>query len=232
MKRFYKEVSVGEADGGWRVLLDGRPIRTAAGKAQVVPSRELSEAMAAEWADQGEQIDARSFRFRDLADFALDAIKGNRGESIAELVKYADTDSLCYRAEDGEALHARQIEVWEPMLAAAEHRWDVRFARISGIMHEKQPAETLARMGSVLEAESDLTLAAMRMLVSLSASLVIGLAAIAPDADAEELWRAANLEEDWQAELWGRDAEAEARRQTRFEAFAMAMRFAGLARAT
>jgi len=230
MKRFYKEVTVGQADGGWQVLLDTRAIRTAGGKGQTVPAKALAEAMAAEWADQGETIDTSAFRLRDLADYALDAIPGDRGGSIKELVAYAGTDTLCYRAEEGEPLYERQLQIWEPLLAEAEQRWDVHFTRISGVIHQQQPAETMARMEAALGAESDFTLAALRMLASLSASLVIALAAIAPDADATGLWAAANLEEDWQAELWGRDAEAEARRQARFEAFATAMRFAALAR--
>jgi chaperone required for assembly of F1-ATPase len=230
MKRFYKQASVGEAEAGWRVLLDGRAVRTPGGKPQIVPAKTLAEALAQEWADQGEAINTRAFPMRDLADFALDAVSGDRAATIAELVKYAETDTLCYRGDEGEALHQRQLEVWEPLLAAAEERWDVHFARISGIVHQPQPDATLARMAGILEAESTFTLAALRMLVSLSASLVIGLAAIAPGADTKRLWAAANLEEDWQAELWGQDAEAEARRQTRFEAFATAMRFAGLAR--
>ena len=94
-----------------------------------------------------------------------------------------------------------------------------------------QPAATLARMQAVLEAESHFTLAALNTLTSLAASLVIALAALAPDAEAEALWDAANLEEDWQADLWGKDAEAEARRERRLAAFAAAMRFARLARA-
>ena len=97
-------------------------------------------------------------------------------------------------------------------------------------MHRPQPAATLARMRTVLEAESDFALAGLQTLTSLAASLVIGLAALAPEADAEELWEAANLEEDWQAELWGKDGEAEARRERRLAAFVAAMRFAALAR--
>lgn len=230
MRRFYKQTSVGEADGGWRVLLDGRPVRTAGGKPQIVASRPLAEAMAAEWSQPGEDIDAGSLPLRDLADFALDAVCGNRAATIAELAGYAETDMLCYRAEEGEPLHARQLEVWEPLLAKAERRWDVHFLRVSGILHEAQPVETLARMESVLDAESDFALASLRMLTSLSASLVIALSAIAPGADSAALWTAANLEEDWQAELWGQDAEAQARRQARYDAFALAMRFAALAR--
>ncbi|MDE8652632.1 ATP12 family chaperone protein [Novosphingobium album (ex Liu et al. 2023)] len=230
MKRFYRDVTVSREADGWCVMLDGRGVRTAGGRPQVVPGEALARAMAAEWADQGEEIDPALFRFRDLADFAIDAVAPDLQGAIRDLLPYAQTDTLCYRGDEGEALHARQVAVWEPLLTRAERRWDVRFVRVSGIVHQPQPGETLARMTAALGAHDAFTLAALRMLASLAASLVIALAAIAPDADAEALWAAANLEEDWQAELWGRDAEAEARRQTRFAAFALAIRFAALCR--
>jgi chaperone required for assembly of F1-ATPase len=187
--------------------------------------------MSGEWASQGEELDPRTFPLRDLADFALDAISDQRADTIAQLVEYAETDTLCYRGEEDEPLHARQIELWEPLLISAEQRWDVRFSRINGIVHDPQPAETLSRMEIVLTAQSDFTLAALLMLTNLSASLVIALASTSEAADAEALWAAANLEEDWQAALWGRDGEAETLRQTRLEAFSLAMRFVALARA-
>jgi chaperone required for assembly of F1-ATPase len=230
MKRFYKEVSVAEAGRGWQVLLDGRGIRTAGKRPQIVPTRLLAEAMAAEWADQGETIDTGAFVLRDLADYAIDVVAPARDEAIASLVPYAETDTLCYREDEGEPLHERQIAVWEPLLQAAERRWDVCFERVAGVIHRPQPPETLSRMQAILSAESDCSLAALRTLASLAASLVIALAAVAPDADQENLWRAANLEEDWQAELWGKDAEAEARREKRLAAFRAAARFAALAR--
>ena len=233
MKRFYKQVTVVPADdgeGGWRVLLDGRGIKTAGGLPQVVPTSALAEAMADEWAEQGEQIDPTGFVLRDMADYAIDIAARDRPGVIRELLPFAETDTLCYRAEEGEALHERQLAVWEPLLAAAERRWDIRFERIGGVIHRAQPAETVTRLEAVLAGQSDLALAALRTLASLAASLVIGLAALEPGADAEALWQAANLEEDWQAELWGKDSEAEALRALRFRAFAAAMRFAELAR--
>jgi chaperone required for assembly of F1-ATPase len=211
------------------VLLDGRGIKTAGGRAQVLPSRALAEAMAAEWAGQGEELDLGAFFMRDLADYATDVVALDRAGVIKSLLAYAGTDTLCYRAEPDEPLRERQDEVWDPLLVAAERRWDVHFERVAGIMHRPQPAATLARMAAVLAAEGDFALAALTTLTSLAASLVIALAALRPDADAEALWEAANLEEDWQAELWGKDMEAEARRERRFEAFAAAMRFARLA---
>ena len=231
MKRFYTHVAAEAADGGWRVMLDGRPIRTAGKRPQIVPTGTLAEALAAEWAAQGEEIDTAGFVFRDMADYAIDVVAADPGAIAAELRRYAETDTLCYRGEPGEALRRRQDAVWEPLLVAAEHRFDIHFERIAGIIHQPQPAVTLARLDTVLAARDPFTLVALQTLTSLSASLVIALAAIEPGADARALWDAANLEEDWQAELWGKDAEAEARRERRFATFAAAIRFAALARA-
>lgn len=231
MKRFYKDVTVEATEGGWRVLLDGRAIKTAGGRPQVIPSRSLAEALAAEWAEQGDEIDPKAFMLRDLADYAIDVAAGEgRSELIDEIAAYADSDTLCYRAAPGEALHSRQVETWEPLLAEAEHRYDVQFERVPGIIHRPQPDPTLAQLEAVVAAQDAFGLAALRMLTSLSASLVIALAALEADAHGDALWRAANLEEDWQAEHWGSDAEAQAVTQARRDAFAMAMRFARLAR--
>ena len=230
MKRFYKDASAEPADGGWRVTLDGRAVRTAAGKPQIVPTRPLAEAMAREWAEQGEEIDPSRFALRDLADYAIDIVAPDPDQAVTGLLAYAATDTLCYRAEPDDALHARQLAVWEPLLQAAERRWDVHFERVCGIIHRPQPAATLARMRAVLAAQDGFALAALQTLASLAASLTIALAALEAAADAEALWGAANLEEDWQAELWGQDAEAEAHRARRLAVFAGAMRFVRLAR--
>lgn len=226
MKRFYKEASAAPLAGGWQVTLDGRAIKTAGGRPQQVPTEALAALLAREWADQGDEIDPTRFVLRDLADYALDVVATDRSDVIATLLRYADTDTLCYRAEAGEALEARQIEVWEPLLQGAEARWDIHFERIGGVIHRPQPAATLKRLEAVLQAESDFTLAALNTLTTLAASLVIGLAAIAPDADADALWDIANLEEDWQAELWGKEAEYIDRRARRLRTFAAAMEFA------
>lgn len=229
MKRFYNDVATAEQDGGWRVLLDGRPIRTQGGRPQTLPTRALAEACAQEWAAQPAEIDPRAFAYRDLADFALDAVAPDPASSIAALIPYAETDTLCYRADPDEPLHARQHAIWEPLLTATETREHITFTRVSGVIHRPQPPETLAHLRARLAAQTPFHLAALRNLASLSASLIIALAALEPDADLETLWCAASLEEDWQADLWGRDPEAEARRAQRFAAFTTAAKFAILA---
>ena len=230
MKRFWTEVTVEAAPGGWRAALDGRAIKTAVGAPQIVPTSALAEALAGEWRAQGEVIDPRAFVLRDMADFAIDIVGADRTPVIAALLAYAESDTLCYCAEPDEPLAIRQRAVWEPLLTAAEQRRGVEFTRVSGIIHRAQPAATLERLRAVLETQDDLTLAALNTLASLAASLVIALAALDPDADSAALWDAANLEEDWQAEHWGADAEALALRTKRAALFADAMRFAALGR--
>jgi chaperone required for assembly of F1-ATPase len=231
MKRFYKDAAAIQAGGGWQVALDGRPIKTATGNPQVVPSQALAEALAAEWADQAEEIDAAGFPFRDLADYAIDVARADREDAMRKLLAYAETDTLCYRADPDEHLYKRQQEVWEPLLTRMEEQLGIRLERVSGIIHRTQPQASLDRLREVLEGQDAFTLAALVTLASLSASLTVALAAIAPDADAEALWNAANLEEDWQAEQWGQDSLAEQHRTKRFSDFTNAMRFAAIARA-
>ncbi|MDT9013219.1 ATP12 family protein [Novosphingobium sp. APW14] len=230
MKRFYKEAQAAPVDGGWQVQLDGRGVKTAGGLPQIVPSQALAAALAAEWAAQEETIVPAGFVLRDMADYAIDVVAPDPAALRGGLLRYAETDTLCYRADPGEALHRRQLERWEPLLAAAETRDGVRFTRISGIIHQSQPPETLERLGDRLERLDPFTLAALNTLTSLACSLVIGLAALEPGGDAGALWIAAELEEEWQAEQWGRDAEAEERRARRAKAFADAAQFAALVR--
>lgn len=229
MKRFYRYVRVEAVPGGFQVQLDGRGVKTVAGPPQIVPTRALGEALAEEWAAQGEEIDPAGFAMRDMADYAIDVVAPERARAIIELLPYAETDTLCYRAEPDEPIAIRQREVWEPLLLAAEARHGVRFVRVAGVIHRPQPPETLAAMQGVLESLDAFALAALRNTTALAASLAIGLAAIAPGADLDLLWRAACLEEDWQAEQWGKDAEAVARQARREAAFRAAARFAALA---
>jgi chaperone required for assembly of F1-ATPase len=226
MKRFWNAVTVAPTGAGWQVALDGRPLRTQGGAPQVVPSEALAELLAGEWRAQGEEVDPAGFPLRDLADYAIDQVAGARGHTIDKLLRYAETDTLCYRADPDEPLHRRQWEVWEPLVAAFEAREGVRLERVSGVLHKPQPAATLAALRRRLEGLDPFALAALEVMTSLAASLAVGLSALAPEADPATLWAAAELEERWQAELWGSDAEAEERRERRAAAFLRAAAFA------
>ena len=226
MKRFYSAVAVDHIESGWMVTLDGRSLQTQGGRAQVLPTEEVAELLATEWREQGDEIDPAGFRHRDMADYAIDVIAKDPASVIDKLMGYGETDTLCYHADPEDALYRRQQAVWEPLLAELEQREGIRLRRISGILHRAQPEASLARLRDRLRAFDPFRLAALEQLTTLAASLCIGLAALEPAADADRLWDASNLEEDWQADLWGRDEEAQARRDVRRRDFKAAHRFA------
>ena len=231
MKRFYKTASAERTDAGHIVALDGRPIKTPGGQPQLLPSRALAEAMAAEWQDQAEEIDPARFAFRDMADYALDVVTPDPAAVADKLLRYAETDTLCYRADPDEALFRRQEAVWEPVLTAFEAREGVQMVRVSGVVHKPQADTALAALKARITALPPFTLAALEQLTTLAHSLCIGLSALESGADGEALWDAANLEEDWQVELWGEDHEAAERRARRKGDFLKAMAFAQAAAA-
>jgi chaperone required for assembly of F1-ATPase len=231
IRRFYKEVTLGAAPSGWQVLLDGRGVKTVGGAPQIVPNHSLAEALAAEWRQQGEEIDPKSLPLRDMADYAIDMVAPSPAAVAEDLLSYAETDTLCYRADPDEPLYERQQMVWEPLLSAFEAEHGIALVRISGVLHRPQPPAALAALRERLLSLDPFVLAGAEAMAKLAASLVTALAALdAREEDALALWQAACLEEEWQADLWGRDWEAEERRARREADFLRACAFARLAR--
>ena len=231
MKRFWKAVSVEASEGGWQVTLDGRAVRTQGGVSQLLPTKTLADQVAQEFAEQGETIDPRKFVFRDMADYAFDVIAGQRAEAVTKLLEYLETDTLCYRADPGEALFARQELLWEPLVCACEARHAITLERVSGIIHRPQPETALDALRVRLEREDDFALAALATLTPLAASLVVALAVLEQGADPIELFAAANAEEDWQAEQWGWEEEAADVRIRKLAVFEQAAEFLAASRA-
>ncbi len=225
MKRFWKDVTTMPVAGGWQVMLDARAVKTQGGRAQVVPAPTLAELLAGEWRAQGEEVDPKGFVFRDMADYAIDMVATGAEDLVGKLAAYAESDTLCYRADPDEPLYQRQRDLWEPVVTACEQRHGITFQRVSGIIHRPQKPETLATLRGVLEAQNPFVLAGLFTLTSITASLITGLAALEEEAEAADLFTRANAEEEWQAELWGWDWEAQDRRDLRQEAFARALAF-------
>ncbi len=229
MKRFYKEASATEADGGWQILLDGRPVRTPARALLMLPNAALGEAVAHEWAAQDEEIDPASMPMTGIANAALDHVTPDPAAFAAPIIAYGESDLLCYRAEGPEPLTARQEAAWSPLLGWAEAHYGAKFTVTSGILHVAQPQETLERMAEAVLALPPFLLAPLSTLVTMSGSLIIGLAAVERAFPLQELWQAAELDELWQAEQWGDDDQALTRRAQRHEEFMTVARFAELA---
>lgn len=229
--RFYK-VAAAEpaAAGGHRVTLDGKPMRTPAKGSLVVPTRALAEAIADEWARQGERIDPATMPLTRLANSAIDGVRGREAETAKDIVAYAASDLLCYRAEGPDGLLARQREAWDPVLAWAETALDARFKLAQGVMPVAQEPEIAAAVARMLDGRSAFALAALHVLTSLTGSALLALAHADGRLDVETAWAAAHVDEDWQIGQWGEDAEAAARRERRQGEFAAAARFLALLR--
>jgi chaperone required for assembly of F1-ATPase len=205
VRRFYKQA---ETASGGAVLLDGKPIWTPGRNALTLPTAALAEAVAAEWNAQGEKIDPRSMPLTGLANAAIDRIAPDRAAFARGLAVYGESDLLCYRAEAPPRLVERQAGIWDPILAWARRRYDVDFEVACGIIHRPQPPATLDRLTQAVHARGAFELAGLSPLVTVSGSLIVALALAEGGIDLETAWAAASLDEQWQAELWGEDAEA------------------------
>lgn len=229
MKRFYKTAEYSAVDGGFAVTLDGRPVRTPAREPLIVPTAGLGEAIAGEWAAQGEEIDPRTMVMTGMANAAIDQIAPDPHAFAKGIAAYGESDLLCYRADSPGSLVQAQIAAWNPLLDWAERRHDVSFRLATGIIHVAQPDVTVEKLGQEVMGLSPFLLAGLSTLVTMSGSLVIGLACLEGAFPVETLWKAAELDELWQAEQWGEDALAAERRALREKEFAQAARFTELA---
>lgn len=231
MKRFYKQAASRPVDSGFEIVLDARPVRTPARAPLVVPRAPLAEAIAEEWHSQGDDIDPRSMPLTGLANAVIDRISPDP-EAFAEgLARYGEADLLCYRAESPPPLVARQAEHWDPILDWARHRFDVEFQIATGVIHQRQPGETVERLARAIRSRDPFMLAALSPVVTISGSLVLALALAEGAFDLETIWSAATLDEAWQAEQWGEDAEAAKALANRRAEFEAAWRFLKLAEA-
>lgn len=227
MKRFYREVAVAPAEGGHGILLDGRPIRTPARAVLAVPTDALAAAMAAEWDVQGDAIVMQTMPLTGIANAAIDLVAPDPAAFAAPLARYGESDLLCYRAPEAD-LAAEQGRVWNPILEWAETRLRIEFALASGVMHVAQPAGTAEALGAALLELDPFRLAALAPIITIGGSLVVGLALVHSAFDSESLWQAVTLDERWQEERWGEDAEATAARELRHNEWQAAARFLAL----
>lgn len=234
MRRFYKDaVSAPAGEGeGHQLLLDGRPVRTPAKALLIVPEAALAEAMAAEWREQGEQIDPRAMPLTGLANAAIDRVTPDPPAFAAGLARYGESDLLCYRAEGPERLVARQAELWDPVIAWARRRYDIELRIVSGIIHQPQAAEAVSRIGRAVAARNAFRLAGLSPLVTVSGSVLIALALDEGAVDPGAAWAAASLDDQWQLDQWGEDKEARLALENRRRDFAAGAHFLGLLRAS
>jgi len=209
-RRFWTAAEIAEAGDGFGVRLDGRTVRTPAKAELVVPTQALAREIAAEWDAQEGEIAPATMPLTRAANAAIDRVARERAAVAAMLADYGSSDLLCYRADSPDELVARQAEAWDPLLEWAESVFSARLRKTTGVMHVAQDPVALGRLHAAVRMLDIWALTAFHDLVSLSGSLIIGLAALREQAPAEALWRVSRIDESWQAEQWGSDEEAEA----------------------
>ncbi|WP_349357345.1 ATP12 family protein [Stappia sp.] len=208
-KRFYTQVTQAPGEGGHVVLLDGRPVKTARRAPLVLPTPTLGEKVAAEWAAQESEIDPLTMPLTRIANVAIDAVADKRDEVADDVAAFAGNDLLVYRADGPETLVARQTALWDPVIGWAETRFQGRFRLAEGIMPVTQDAGVIARVRAALDGLPALRLAALHVTTTLTGSALLALALMEGARDADAVWAAAHVDEDWNIEQWGLDAEAE-----------------------
>lgn len=224
-KRFWKAVSVAQTEDGFAIELDGRRVKTPAKAPLLVPTQGMAESIAAEWDAQTESVDPTRMPFTRSANAAIDKVTHQHGEVAAMLAEYGDSDLLCYRADSPVELTARQAQEWDPALDWAEEVLGARLALRTGVLHQPQDAETLAGLAARVRALTPFQLTGFHDLVGMSGSLILGFAAALDWRDAEEIWQLSRLDERWQEEQWGEDADAQAAAEIKRQEFLHAKHF-------
>jgi len=208
-KRFYKDAGFNEADGGFVVTLDGKPIKTPSGRTVVVPVRSLAETIAAEWKAQGEFIVPLTMPATRFANSVVQSVTDHARTVADDVAKYFASDLLFYRAGHPEALVAREAEHWDPILFWAAETLGAHFILAEGIVHVRQPDQAIAAARGALPADP-WSIAAVHVITTVTGSALLALALFHGVIEPDQAWAAAHVDEDWNAEQWGVDEEAAA----------------------
>ena len=210
-KRFYETVEAVEAADGHGITLDGKPVRTPAGRPLAMPDAVLAGALAKEWDAQRETIDRETMPLTRLVCTALDLVPEKRTDIVAEVAVYAETDLVCYRTDEPPALARRQAAAWQPLVAWAADRYGAHLAVTTSVTPISQTPGALAALRDAVEAENDFALAALSLAARSFGSVVIALAMREARLDAEAAADVSLIDERYQLERWGEDAELAAR---------------------
>lgn len=206
-KRFYEAAGVVSGEGGHLVVLDGRPVKTPARRNLAAPSHALAMAIAQEWEDQVAVIDPSRMPITRMAHVVIDRMAEARAAVAADIARYAQSDALCHRAQD-EALGLRQRQEWDPYLAWAGAALDAPLRTVEGVLAAEQPEASLSAIRIQAEALDDWRLTGLASATPLLGSIVLAFALLHGEADAETAFSVSRLEERFQNEKWGEDAEA------------------------
>lgn len=215
-KRFYSEVGIKQTGDGFGIALDGRPVRTPARKIVELPRQSSAKLVADEFEAQTTHIDPAGMPVTRLVNTAIDGIADDMQAVVEDIMRFAGTDLVCYRADGPESLVKLQNAHWDPVLDFARSSLNARFILAEGVMHAEQPREAISAVGIHLQRfPGPFRLAAIHTMTSLTGSALLAMAVAMEAINAEDAWSAAHVDEDWNISQWGDDEEARQRREFR-----------------
>ncbi len=222
IKRSYRQATVSKAEDGFAVMLDGRAVKTPARAELVLPSRQAAEAVAEEWNQQGDILRPMDMVLTRLVNTVIDGVARSMTDVRAEVVKYAGSDLLCYRADRPAELAALQAQEWDPVVDWAENRLGAKFLVTEGVVFVTQLPLTLEAIDRAVfdaagaGANAAFRLGALHVMTALTGSALLALAVLLGRFEPGDGWRKAHVDEDYQLGQWGEDEEAAIRRHRRW----------------
>ena len=209
MRKFYKTVEAGTAPGGYVVRLDGKPLKTPLNNLLLLSSHTLASAIAQEWAGQGEDLTPHAMPFTQLANTMIDKGKGEaRAEMNAQVLRFGGSDLVCYFATHPADLVRRHRQHWSPLIAWMLEKYGIKLETVSGIQYHHQPPEALSQLQKRIESLNAADFMVVQAAAAATGSVVIALALLEKEISTEEAYQAACVDEIYQLETWGEDAEA------------------------
>ena len=145
---------------------------------------------------------------------ATKEIVAYRTDIINNLLKFATMDMLLFWGTD-ESLQAKQAEEWEPVLKWAREEFGGKYKATQSLEIQKENLDSGEGLKNFLEKLSDKQLAAFYLAALNMRSVLLASALVKGKINSEQAYKAASLEEIFQAEKWGKDIEAEAKRKER-----------------
>lgn len=208
LKRFWDKAEVQALENGFGVALDGRPVKTPLKRPLLLPSHALAAEVAAEWQAVDGKVDFNTMPYTRFAHAALDQAIDEQAEIAAKVALYGESDLLCYRAEAPQELIIRQQKAWDPLLEWSAETLGAPLVVTTGIIHVAQPEASLKTLKSHVQDVDGLRLTALYEWVTISGSLVLGLAVAKGRLSAKTAWELSRVDESWQEDQWGEDDEA------------------------
>lgn len=207
MKRFYTTVGLQQVGSRYGIVLDGRPVKTPEREVLALHALPLAESIAAEWARQGEELG--DMPLTRLANTAIDRVAKDRSAALGQLAHFLGHDLVCYRSSWPAELAAREAAAWDPPLLWARSKYGLDLQTTTAALSIPQPGAT--GFAASLSRADPFVLTGLAAAAAILKSTVLALALGDLHIDAAAAHAAAHVDETFQAEKWGWDAEAQKR---------------------